>query len=481
MALSFFLYDLETSGVNPRESRIMQFAGQRTDMDLRPIGEPVNVLIRLTEDILPDPDAIFLTGITPQMTIADGIREAEFLRQFTDEVATPGTIFVGYNSVRFDDEFMRFLHYRNFYDPYEWQWKENRSRWDLLDVVRMMRALRPEGVNWPVDAYGKPTNRLELLTAHNKLDHANAHDALSDVNACISLARLIREKQPKLFDYLLQMRDKNKVAELVNSGQPFVYTAGSYPSEYDKTTIVTLVSEGSYKQGVLVYDLRHDPLVYKDMDAKQLAELWKYKKDSTEEKLPVKVLAFNRCPAVAPLGVLGKTAQEHLHLDLDVIEQHRKSLSGMQDFPEKLREAQHLMEKAQQLSAFQDDELTVDSKLYDGFFNDHDRQLLPVVRAAAPEELDSLSLSFEDDRLTTLLPLYAARNYPKTLSDEERSNWEAFCHHRLTDGGQHSRLARYISHLQAVSTKGHLSTKKQYLLEELRLYGESLIPIDEGI
>ena len=175
MTQSFFWYDLETSGLNPRAQRIMQFAGQRTDMGLKPIGEPVNVLIKLSDDILPDPDAIFVTGITPQSTVQDGITEVEFLKLFYEQVATPGTIFVGYNTIRFDDEFMRFLHYRNFYDAYEWQWRDNRSRWDLLDVVRMTRALRPDGIQWPI-VDGKATNRLELITKLNGVSHEHAHD-----------------------------------------------------------------------------------------------------------------------------------------------------------------------------------------------------------------------------------------------------------------------------------------------------------------
>src|SRR5581483_1177295 len=171
MAASFFFYDLETSGFSPRTARIMQFAGQRTDMALQPIGEPVNAFIKLSPDIVPDPEAVMVTGITPQKTLADGITEYEFLKLFYEIIATPDTIFVGFNNVRFDDEFMRFLHYRNFYDAYEWQWKDGRSRWDLLDVVRMVRALRPEGIEWPFAPDGKPSNRLEFMTAVNKLDH----------------------------------------------------------------------------------------------------------------------------------------------------------------------------------------------------------------------------------------------------------------------------------------------------------------------
>ena len=163
MSASLFFYDLETSGISPRNSRIMQFAGQRTDLNLNPIGEPIDLHVAMTPDILPDPEAVLITGITPQKTLAEGLTEAEFLRYFTDEVATPGTVFMGFNTVRFDDEFIRFLHYRNFFDAYEWQWQDSRSKWDMLDVVRITRALRPDGIKWPFDSKGRASNRLELL------------------------------------------------------------------------------------------------------------------------------------------------------------------------------------------------------------------------------------------------------------------------------------------------------------------------------
>ena len=241
---SFFFYDLETSGISPREDRIMQFAGQRTSLDLEPIGEPVNILIKLNNDTLPSPDAIMVTHILPQETVKYGMTEAEFCRIAMNEIFTANTISCGYNSVRFDDEHMRYLFWRNFYDPYEWQWKNGRSRWDLLDVVRMVRALRPEGIKWPVisdpeSGRKKPANKLELLTKLNRIDHTKAHDALSDVEALIALARLLKEKQPQIFNYLLKMRDKREVLKLVNlsTPRPFVYTSGRYKSDFLNTTI----------------------------------------------------------------------------------------------------------------------------------------------------------------------------------------------------------------------------------------------------
>jgi exodeoxyribonuclease-1 len=455
----------------------MQFAGQRTDMDLKPIGDPVNVLLKLTPDVLPDPDAVLVTGITPQKVVEEGTTEAEFLKIFQKEIATPGTIFVGFNSVRFDDEFMRYLHYRNFYDAYEWQWKDGRSRWDLLDLTRLTRALRPDGIKWPNDSSGKSVNRLELLTAANKLEHGNAHDALSDVNASIALARLICSKQPKLFDYLLNLRDKNKVKALVSTGQPFVYASGKYPTEYEKTTVAVMLTENPDKQGVLVYDLRHDPSEFLKMSPQQIAERWQYTKEpDAPPRLPIKTLKFNRCPAVAPLGVLDDSSAARLKLDRKILEANRRKLQGAEDFPKKVLEALALMEKQRQ-SARTKTEQSVDARLYDGFFDNPDRAAMQKVQTVEPEKLDSESIKFHDKRLGELLPLYKARNFPRSLSDSEQKWWEDFCAQRLFAGGANSRLAKYFARIDELA--GAKPTKERsYLLEELRLYGQSLMPAE---
>ncbi|HSX17332.1 MAG TPA: exodeoxyribonuclease I [Patescibacteria group bacterium] len=479
MATSFFFYDLETSGFSPRSHRIMQFAGQRTDLELNPIGEPVDILIKMTDDNLPDVDAVLLTGITPQQTIMDGVTEAEFLRTFTDEVATPGTVFVGFNTIRFDDEFMRTLHYRNFYDAYEWQWQDNRGKWDMLDVVRMTRALRPDGIEWPFDAKGNPTNRLELLTALNKLDHEHAHDALSDVDATISVARLIRNKQTKLFDYLFTMRDKKKLAELVESNEPFVYTSGKYPSEHEKTTVaVQLCAQPERSGGVLVYDLRHDPNDWITKTPEQLAEAWRWKKDNTDPRLPVKAMQYNHCPAVAPLGVLDAASQKRLQIDPATIRKHYETLKQATGFVDAVCKALEINNKQRQTSLVST-ESDVDSALYEGFFGPEDKRAMSVVRAAAPQELGGLGLKFRDQRLEALLPLYKARNYPKLLTSEEREEWERFRISRLATGGTGSQLAKYFARLQDVIAKGGLTGHQEYLVEELRLYAESIMPEPE--
>ena len=482
MAASFFFYDLETSGFSPRDARIMQFAGQRTDLELKPIGEPVNLLIRMTNEILPDPDAVLLTGITPQATLADGLTEAEFLQEFVENIAKPHTIFLGYNTVRFDDEFMRFLHYRNFYDPYEWQWQDGRSKWDLLDVVRMTRALRPDGIKWPFDVHGNPTNRLELLSALNKLEHAHAHDALSDVYATIEVARLIRGKQTRLFEYLLSMRDKKKVAELAHAGQPFVYTSGQYASEFEKTTVVWNLADQPGRQSVLVYDLRHDPTDFINLSPEELAKAWAWKKpDDPGLRLPIKAMRLNCCPAVAPLGVLDAATQARLKIDLPTVQKHLAVLKKSPQFTKNVLAACELREaKYKTQGSLIPDDQDADGRLYDGFLNDQDRTALRLVRAAAPEELGDLADDLGDDRLKALLPLYKARNFARKLTNDEREAWEQFRTRRLMDGGTTSRMAKFFARLQELGATTHLSDEQRYLLEELKLYAESIMPSDES-
>ena len=477
---TFFWYDLETSGISPRDDRIMQFAGQRTTLTLEPVGEPVNILVRLADDILPQPDAVLLTGITPQQTLSDGVTEVEFLKTFYEEVAKPGTIFVGFNTVRFDDEFMRYLHYRNFYDPYEWQWKDGRGRWDLLDVVRMTRALRPDGMKWPV-VDGKPGNRLEFLTKANNIPHDGAHDALADVLASIEVAKLIQKNQPKLFAWLLGMRDKSQVKLLVEKDEPFVYSSGKYENDAEKTTVAIRLTEHPKKQGALVYDLRYDPTQFLTMKPKELVERWRWTRESdAPQRLPVKTMQFNRCPAIAPLGVLDKPSQKRIRIDLKEVEKHKQTLQQHPEFVRSVLQALKLLD-AEQEQRQQTMNADVDAQLYNGFYDTHDSNLLGVVRAAEPHELSpELGESFHDPRLKALLVRYKVRNYPASLTPEERTAWELHRHHALLDGGEKSRLAQFMHRLGELAGE-YQEGNKRFLLEELQLYAESIMPLlDDG-
>lgn len=471
MAQTFFFYDLETSGLSARDDRIMQFAGQRTDLELNPIGESYNLLVRLNDDTLPSPDAVMVTGITPQSTLADGLTEAELADLLVKEVFAPDTITVGFNNIRFDDEFIRHLFWRTFRDPYEWCWKDGCSRWDVLDVIRMTRALRPEGIEWPVDEEGKPTNRLELITKANGIGHDNAHDALSDVTALIDVTKLLMQKQPKLFDYLLSIRDKKSVQKLVNldNKQPFVYTSGRYDAQFNKTTVAFPLTGGA-NGNVVVYDLRHDPADFVDLTevelSKRMYASWDERKADGFVPLPAKMLQYNRCPTVAPLGVLEQAdGWKKIGLTLEVVEKHKAALLARPDFAERIRS---LIEKKPEYPAQKDAE----GRLYDGFIDGPDKIRIEAVRNADAKTLADFHPNFDDDRLDDLLLRYKARNYPSTLSEDEVRRWESWRSERLT-----TQLPAYLSSLQRLAATADDS--KRFVLEELQLWAEAIVPVSD--
>lgn len=448
----------------------MQFAGQRTDMDLNPIGEPYNVLVRLNDDTLPSPDALMVTGISPQKTLDEGYTEAEFAKLLMDEVFTEGTITVGFNNIRFDDEFIRHLLWRNFYDPYEWAWKDGRSRWDLLDVTRMTRALRPEGIEWPfID--GKAVNKLELLTKLNGIDHFKAHDALSDVEALIAVTKLIRDKQPQLYEYLLKMRDKNEVKRLVNvdTKQPFVYVSGRYDAEFNKATVAFPIAPGP-NGSVLVYDLRYDPTECAKLSAKELREniyaTWDERQEDNFLKVHVKEIHLNKAPAVAPLGVLEQAnGWEKVSLNLETVEKHKAALLAVPHFAENIRSA---FENKPEFKRSPDPE----AQLYDGFLADRDRLRVETVRNADERALADYHPEFVDERLVPLLLHYKARSYPHSLSESEVAEWEAWRSKRLQ-----SQLPYFMKALNRLAGDG--DDAKQFMLQELQLWAESVLPVDE--
>lgn len=473
---SFYFYDLETTSGSPRSGRIMQFAGQRTDENLNPIGEPDNILVKLADDVLPEPDAILVHGITPQQTLTDGITEAELAKYFEQKIAVPGTIFIGFNNIRFDDEFMRRLNYRTFYDPYQWHWKDGKSRWDMLDAIRMMRALRPEGLKWP-EIDGKPSVKLELMAKENGLLHENAHDALSDVVALIELSQKFKSAQPKLFEYLLNARDKKKVAELVLAGEPFVYTSGRFSGENEKTTVVQALFKHPRRDSAVVYDLRHDPSEWLKKSPKELVKHWQVKYGDETKPLPIKTIQFNKCPALAPLSVLDVDSQKRINIDMKIIEKNRHVIAINPEFIEKLQDTLDIYEDEQQTSLALDD--NVDNQMYDGFWGDNDQVEMRQVRATDPKDLGSIITEIHNKRIREMIPLYKARNFPNKLTVEERESWENYRRKVFFDGGESSLAAKFGKRMQEIPKSRKLNDKEEFLLTELQLYAESILPEPE--
>ena len=471
---SFYWYDYETFGLDPKKDRIAQFAGIRTDYDFNIIGDPLMIYCQAADDVIPVPEACMVTGLTPQMTHEKGLVEAKFIEQIHNEFATPNTCVTGFNNLRFDDEFTRYTLYRNFFDPYAREWQNGCSRWDIIDLVRITRALRPDGINWPVDDNGIASNRLELITRENNISHEAAHDALSDVYATIAVARLIKEKQPRLYDYVLNHKHKNKVTELLNlaNPQPVLHASGMFPTEFCNTAMVyPLIQHPTNKNGIIVYDLRYDPSELLRMDVDTIRHrLYTAQADLNEheERVHLKTIHINKCPVVVPLNTLDEAAAERTKIDKQQQLQHLQQLQSSDELKSRL------------VDVFSESPFEPlsdpDQSLYSGgFFSYDDKARMDTIRKTAPEALANLAFNFDDERLPEMLFRYRARNYPDTLNKNEKQQWNAYKIKRFTqpDGGSSLTLEEYQARINELITQDEMQAHKA-LLNELQEYGKSL-------
>lgn len=467
---SIFWYDYETTGINPRSDRPLQVAGIRTDLDLNEIGPPVNLYCQPSDDILPHPAACMITGITPGQLAGKGLAEADFMTRVHAELAAPGTCGAGYNTLRFDDEMTRYSLYRNFFDPYAREWQGGNSRWDLIDVLRTAYALRPDGIVWP-EQDGRVTLKLERLTAANGIDHGQAHEALADVRATIALARLVREKQPKLYDWLFQLRSKQRVMDQIRLLQPMVHISGRFSAERHYLGVVLpLAWHPRNRNALIVCDLGLDPQGLLDLDAETLRQRLYTRRDELAEgelPVPLKLVHINRCPVVAPLSVL--RAQDQQRLNLDMGEYQARAL--------RLTDAQELWrDKLPAIYAEEDFAATADpeQQLYDGFIGDRDRRLCEQVRAAEPAQLARQQWPFDDHRLPELLFRYRARNFAYTLDDEEQQRWKLFCQQRLSDADYGAPNTLESFNMARLELDVSATTFQRQVLDEWQQYADAL-------
>jgi len=467
---TFYFHDYETFGKNPALDRPAQFAGVRTDADFNIIEEPLVIYCRPADDYLPEPEAVMITGITPQLALAKGLNEAEFTAQIHTAFSVPGTCIVGYNNIRFDDEVSRNILYRNFYDPYAYSWQNGNSRWDLLDVMRACYALRPEGINWPENDDGFPSFRLEHLTRANGIEHENAHDAMADVYATIAMAKLVKQAQPRLFDYLLEHRNKHKINALIDipAMTPLVHVSGMFGAARGNTSwVAPLAWHPDNKNAVIVCDLAGDMTPLLELDANQMRERLYTRRENLapgQSPLPIKLLHINKCPVLAPAKTLLPENAERLGIDRQYC---LNNLQLLRQDPYVREKVVALFAEAEPFTPSED----VDARLYDGFFSEADRSTMRIIQQTKPENLPALDLSFNDLRLETLLFRFRARNYPGTLDDAEQQKWLAHRKEVLNS----DKVQNYVLQLESLYNLHEGDAEKTALLKALFEYGRQLV------
>lgn len=470
---SFYWHDYEAWGQNAQTDRPAQFAGLRTDLALNPIAPPQVFYCRLTNDYIPHPEASLITGITPALTQTQGLTESEFSQRIHAELSQPGTCGSGYNSIRYDDELTRHLFFRNLIEPYGREWQNGNSRWDLIDVLRAAHALRPEGLNWPKRADGATSFRLEDLTAANDITHQGAHEALSDVQATLALARRLRQAQPRLFDYALSLRDRQQVRRLLVPCRPVLHVSQRFPAATGCLSLVLpLGPHPRYHNQVVVFDLRYDPEAFFDLDDDALQRrLFSARSllGEDEPRLPVKTVHVNRAPLLAPPAVLTSEQAERWGFDRQAMDQHARTLLSAGPWIRRLLTQYHTEPGGCTH--------TPKPALYGGFWSEADRYQLAALRRLAPADLATQSLHFEDPTLVELVFRYRARHWPDTLSPEERQRWEDERWHQVTTPGPgRLTVAEFWKRLTELRIENNGNKQALEVLEALATWVSATFP-----
>lgn len=473
---TFLWHDYETFGAQARRDRPAQFAAIRTDAELNEIGEPIMHYCRPAPDFLPDPQSCLITGITPQICLQRGVPEHQFAAIIEQALAASGTIGVGYNTIRFDDEITRFMFWRNLIDPYAREWQNNCGRWDILDMVRTAYALRPEGINWPTHPDGRPSFKLEHLTVANGLVHEAAHDALSDVRATIALARLIRTRQPKLFDFCFSLHKKDRVADEIGLPlrRPFLHISGMVPAERGCITLVwPLAVHPTNKNEVIVWDLMCDPTELAGLSADTIRTRMFSKADALPAgvtRLPIKTIHLNKSPMViSNLKTLSPAMAERWGLDVAAALRNA-DIAAASDLNTTLEIVwRDVFQRPAEATP------DVDEDLYGGFVGNNDRRLLNQLRAMTPEKLAAAQPGFQDMRLEEMLFRYRARNFPMSLTDHEMQRWEEHRAARLFEGDGGARtIDMLFSEIDQLSED--TDARGEEILGALYDYAEAIAP-----
>ena len=475
---TFLWHDYETFGANPRYDRPAQFAAIRTDMDLNEIGEPLMLYCQPAPDYVPSPESCLITGITPQQCLEQGVVEDTFARQIEAAFTQPGTVGVGYNTIRFDDEITRFMFWRNLIDPYAREWQNDCSRWDLLDVVRMVYALRPDGIEWPRKEDGTVSFKLEDLAKANGLLHEQAHDALSDVRATIGLARLIKQVQPKLFEFAFGLRKKDKVlhemglpAEQIDA-RPFLHVSGMIRPERGCLAVMwPLAQHPTNKNEVICWDLNADPSELASMDADTLRLRMFTKAADLPEgvtRLPIKGIHINKSPMVVRnLKTLSPEMAQRWGLDMEVCIAHAVKARALPDMSVLWKQVYARLDS----QGPQD----VDQDLYNGFVSPADRRRLQQLRELLPQELSVDRTGFDDPRLPELVFRWRARNWPDSLQPEEQARWQQRCVAALLEGEGGARtVEQMFAQIDALSES--VDERGEEILGALYDYAEGIVP-----
>jgi exodeoxyribonuclease I len=464
MQKTYLFYDLETSGLNKAFDQVLQFAAIRTDLDLNEI-ERHEIIVRLSPDIIPSPGGIIIHQISLK-EMSRGIPEAEAIAKIHELLNTPGTISLGYNTLGFDDEFLRFSFYRNLLPPYTHQFANNCSRLDIAPLIPLYFLYKPDVIQWPKKE-DKISFKLEELSRENQLAVGAAHNAMVDVIATVELAKLLR-RESKTWQYALEFFDKTIALERVNKlASAFI----CQQQNFREGLLITGFHNSAYQSPVLAlggHNHYKNKTLWLRLDDEKLSRTTP---DTIAENAWVYALKAGEANFILPL-----TEHYAEKLSPERRLQTEQNKTWLQEHPDLLFE---IMNYHKEFIYPKIPDLDIDAALYQNdFFSDNEKQLCDHFHSL-PLPDKAVCLDKLQGRLRTLAIRLIGRNYPEYLPEKYQQEFDVYLDriapdnedNALSDYKNKKRLTPKAALLEINKLKTNtFDSKKIQLLDELEIY-----------
>ena len=450
--MNYIFYDFETTGTNTRFDQFVQLGAIKTDAAFNELDR-FEIRCRLSDHIVPSPRALEVTGISPKQLTDPSLDSyyhaaLKLHQKFTEW--SPAT-FIGYNSISFDEEIMRQCFYQNLLPPYITNTGGNK-RSDALTMIKAVKSLAPNSIDFPINDKGKPILKLDQLAPINGFSHENAHDAIADVEATIFMTKLIHDRQPNLFYKLLDLGEKKNIKTVIESNEICVliqYYNGSVKTKF----VCRLTTNPNNPSEILLFDLSFEPNEFEEQSADDIAKTFK------RAKRPYQRIKLNRQPFLFSLDGLPKDTPLP-HYDEKELKSKIEKLTLM---------SQLKMNAAEALKGLHPDRkgfVELEDQVYDDFSSEQDIKLMNDFHLTPWEKRPNIVKKFEDKRFQGLATRILFAEYPSLLTKNERSAGATWLQKRLNDtSGPWKAVEQCISELDDIDCSTELGIKiKNYLL-----------------
>lgn len=415
--MHYVFYDTETTGTQTAFDQILQFAAIKTDQEFNEL-ERFDIRCQLLPYIVPAPGALRVTGVTPAM-LTDPTLPSHYqamLEIRAQLLAWSPATFIGFNSLDFDEILLRQALFQTLHPAYLTNTEGNR-RSDAMRVAHAASIFAPESIDVPTDHRGRETFRLDRLAPANGFNHDGAHEAMADVEATIHMARLIRQRDPAIWDALDRATTKNAARDLINAESMFVLTERYFSRTY--SWLVTPCGQNpEYDAQQAVFDLYYDPDDYRQLSTEDLVGVL-----SASPKV-IRSLRTNAQPIIMPAEAAPPSVKA-LAIPPAELARRVAVIQADNDFRDRVGHAQALRFADQTPSPY------AEARIYDGFPSNADQALMAQFHEEGWPDRVALADRIEDDRVQEFARRLIYFERPGLLSPQNRAELDAWRTSRL--------------------------------------------------